>query len=688
MKNFFLQFILIFTFLSCAQEKYDLAITDVKLFNSKTLEVLDHKTVLIRADTIAKIINSNIAFSAKKIIEGNHRLMTPGFIDTHVHLVGNYGADSGIPEDYKEDNGLEMLRDLTRYHYLDHGVTTVIEMGQPEEWIDLTLGWQNDPQPHYPNLYICGGSIVSDADRRQPPHHIEVMNPEDGRQKVRDYAQRGLKYMKFYSKLRQPDYKAMAEEAQLQGIIVNSHVDNNVMTIDEAMEFGVKNFEHVFTLTPSILDYDTHWKQMNKYYGINMNSSIDEFAAQMVFFFGYIKSHPELEEKLINLLDRMAREGATLSTALNVVASSAGQSDFFTSFEYFPIRTKPMVDYNTEQRQMLDEAYKAMMAYLKIAYDKGVKLRIGTDCRNGGRALLSELKLLVDSGQFTMADVLKIATINGYESMQLDNDYGTIEVGKKADLLLFDADPFISTVNLLAPKTIIKDGNVLDDKKSIAFVLQDLIVSQGIDAGRNFFNDAKTIKAFEALDIAELRYITKQLAHGDKIKEAMEVYRWFKTEFPDKTINYNSAELTNMAYGIVRKGDITLLKTYMDFWKNNYPDEAQYVGLNVFLTMENQSIAAAETRFKTIKNNDNFVLDEGELNGVGYLYLSNLKEVEKAISVFKMNVEAFPESSNVYDSLGEAYLEAGRIALAKMNYKKSLELDPSNDNARNILKGL
>lgn len=687
MKRLFLLTLLVIA-TSCNNSSYDLAITNVKLFDSKNLKVIDNKTILINSDTIAAILDAKAPFSATKTIEGNQRLLTPGLIDTHVHLVGNYGADSGTPDDFKADNGLEMLRDLTTYHYLNYGVTTVIEMGQPEEWIDVTLGWQNNVKSDFPNVYICGGSIVSNEDRRQPAHHIEVKNPQDGRQKVRDYAKRGLKYMKFYSKLRKPDYEAMAEEAKLLGIIVNSHVDNNVMTIDEAMDFGVKNFEHIFTLTPSILDYDTHWKEMNAEFGIQMNSSIDEFAAQMVFFFEYIKSKPELESKLLQLFDRMAREGATLSTALNVVASSAGQSDFFTSFEYFPIRTEPMVNYNRAQNLTLNKAFKSMMHYLKIAHDKGVKLRIGTDCRNGGRALLSELKLLINSGYFTMADVLQIATLNGYESMSLDNTYGTIDVGKKADLILFDNNPFENTEHLMSNKTIIKDGKVFKQKRMAAFELQDIIANKGLEAGDKFYNKIKNSPNEVVFHPAAMRHVTKQLANGDKILEAMKLYEWFKETFPDKTVDYNSAELTNMAYGIVRNKDIKLLKDFMSFWQINYPEVSQYVGLNIFLTMEDQGIAASKERFVAIKDNKSYILDEGEINGVGYLYLSDLKEVDKAIAVFEMNVNAFPQSSNVYDSLGEAYLEAGHTILAKKNYKRSLELNPDNENARLVLKRL
>jgi len=59
-----------------------------------------------------------------------------------------------------------------------------------------------------------------------------------------------------------------------------------------------------------------------------------------------------------------------------------------------------------------------------------------------------------------------------------------------------------------------------------------------------------------------------------------------------------------------------------------------------------------------------------------------------AIKVFAKNAQEFPESSNVYDSLAEAYAGAGKKDLAIENYEKALKLDPNNENARDRLKKL
>jgi Tfp pilus assembly protein PilF len=76
-----------------------------------------------------------------------------------------------------------------------------------------------------------------------------------------------------------------------------------------------------------------------------------------------------------------------------------------------------------------------------------------------------------------------------------------------------------------------------------------------------------------------------------------------------------------------------------------------------------------------------------DINRMGYEYLRK-DNIETAIIVFKFNVKAFPEAFNTYDSLGEAYLKNGEIQLAKQNYRKSLELNPSNNNAVKMLEQL
>jgi tetratricopeptide (TPR) repeat protein len=79
--------------------------------------------------------------------------------------------------------------------------------------------------------------------------------------------------------------------------------------------------------------------------------------------------------------------------------------------------------------------------------------------------------------------------------------------------------------------------------------------------------------------------------------------------------------------------------------------------------------------------------DEDELNSLGY-ELIRADKFKQAIRIFQLNVEAYPRSSNVYDSLAEAYMDDGNKPLAIANYQQSLELNPKNRGAVRMLKKL
>jgi DNA polymerase-3 subunit epsilon len=81
------------------------------------------------------------------------------------------------------------------------------------------------------------------------------------------------------------------------------------------------------------------------------------------------------------------------------------------------------------------------------------------------------------------------------------------------------------------------------------------------------------------------------------------------------------------------------------------------------------------------------VMEEYAMNGIDYVFLRQ-KQYQDAFKIFKLNVEAYPEAFNVYDSLGEAYMENGDKELAIKNYEKSLALNPDNENGKKMLEKL
>ena len=102
-----------------------------------------------------------------------------------------------------------------------------------------------------------------------------------------------------------------------------------------------------------------------------------------------------------------------------------------------------------------------------------------------------------------------------------------------------------------------------------------------------------------------------------------------------------------------------------------------------------KDVAFAIKQYRELKasNSNEYDFREQELNALGYQLLQRNKTAE-AIEIFKLNVEAYPQGANTYDSLGEAYMSRGDKELAITNYKRSLELDPKNTGAIRALESL
>ena len=105
--------------------------------------------------------------------------------------------------------------------------------------------------------------------------------------------------------------------------------------------------------------------------------------------------------------------------------------------------------------------------------------------------------------------------------------------------------------------------------------------------------------------------------------------------------------------------------------------------------LKNNQFDKALEAFLIIKKQDSLdsAINEGDLNSLGYKELRDEK-FEKAINIFKINAALYPYSSNVYDSLGEAFMKSGDTLQAISNYKKSLALDSGNPRAKRHLKKL
>lgn len=141
-----------------------------------------------------------------------------------------------------------------------------------------------------------------------------------------------------------------------------------------------------------------------------------------------------------------------------------------------------------------------------------------------------------------------------------------------------------------------------------------------------------------------------------------------------------AAELTSEDY---RAGIDPAMKAIMAYVPKKPLSDAMMEALQA------NDVEGAKKLFSEYRNDpaNAYLTPEATVNTLGYR-LMELKRLDQAIEVFKLNVEAFPQSANVYDSLGEAYLNAGQSELALKNYEKAVELDPTNSNAAQIVKRL
>jgi tetratricopeptide (TPR) repeat protein len=122
---------------------------------------------------------------------------------------------------------------------------------------------------------------------------------------------------------------------------------------------------------------------------------------------------------------------------------------------------------------------------------------------------------------------------------------------------------------------------------------------------------------------------------------------------------------------------------------NPYEMPKRSLAEELYETFARQGPEAGRRRFHDLRGREAgaWYTSETEMNALGYALL-NLGKTREAVEALKLNVETYPDSWNAYDSLGEAYTRHGDKEPAWANYRKSLELNPENTNAREMLRKL
>jgi tetratricopeptide (TPR) repeat protein len=130
----------------------------------------------------------------------------------------------------------------------------------------------------------------------------------------------------------------------------------------------------------------------------------------------------------------------------------------------------------------------------------------------------------------------------------------------------------------------------------------------------------------------------------------------------------------------------------MTMWLPNIKaafDNRISIAETLFATVASGGIDAAARQYHDLKATGpaTYNFDEDELNALGYKLMA-ARKFKEAIGILQLNVQAYPQSSNVYDSLAEAYMDDGDKPQAIANYRKSVELNPNNRNAIRTIQKL
>jgi len=270
-------------------------------------------------------------------------------------------------------------------------------------------------------------------------------------------------------------------------------------------------------------------------------------------------------------------------------------------------------------------------------------------------------------------------------------------------IMYVDGDPARSTVSVLIDARSIDTGVRLrdNDLRGPAFFATDSFPSI-------FFQSTRIeplADGFVAHGTLKMRGITREVAlpftvmHG-KMKDG-----WGHTRIGfagamrlnrhDYGVNGQNfwnqfVDLSRMTLADSVDIALTIEGFVLDFHANNFgaAPGKRSMGDSLFKVVTAQGLAAGLRLYPTLKaDTATYSTGEGQLNLLGYKLFSQGR-VDDAITVFRLNVAAFPQSSNVYDSLGEACLAKGDRAGALTNYRRSLELDSTNVGAMEVLRWL
>jgi imidazolonepropionase-like amidohydrolase len=382
----------------------------------------------------------------------------PGIVGMHNHLF--YMTRPNLNAQKQSENlvATEMLFSSPRL-YLAGGVTTMRTTGSIATYQDLNLKKRIDagkvPGPH---IDVTGPYLDG------PGSFFYVAGPDDARQTVDFWADRGVTSFKAYVDITRDVLKATIDEAHKRGMKVTGHLCS--VTYKEAADLGIDNLEHGFFVNTE-LDADKKPDTCSEDEGFGTLAKMDPSGPEARDLFNTLIQHHVAITSTLPVFEALADPGRPpLRQAVLDTMTPEARTDFFILRQSNPGAKPPKFDRSALWKRDLALEY----AFVKA----GGLLIAGPDPTGRGDVLPGfgdqrEMELLVEAG-FTPVEAIKVATYNGAVYLGRQNQIGSVAVGKNADLVIVKGDPSTKIEDVENVEIVFKDGVGYDSKKLIESV--------------------------------------------------------------------------------------------------------------------------------------------------------------------------------------------------------------------------
>ena len=429
------------------------------------LPVFVAKALQDRLDALAELSKQfppapkgRLAITGGTLIDGTGK---PAIRDAVVVIEGDRIASAGprsevkIPKDAAiiDARGKTLLPGLWDMHahyeqvewgpvYLAAGVTTVRDVGNEFDFIRAVREALKQGRGVGPDILQAG---LVDGDGPAAFGMIRANTPAEARAVVNRYKQSGVEQIKIYSSVKPDVVAAITAEAHRLGMTVTGHIPVE-MIATEAVEAGMDQINHISFLPPVMLPQDAMPEPGKPPPLVNVESAE---AKQAIEFF---KKHGTVIDPTIALKELDLHPVDTPVTTFEPGAAKVARE----LTVQLNSRGKPTADASITRA--IFEQYIAIIGALHRA---GITIVAGTDQSVPGHSLHRELELYVRAG-FTPMEAIQAATITPARVMKLDKEVGTIEAGKRADLIILDGNPLEAISNIRKVRTVVKRGRMYD----------------------------------------------------------------------------------------------------------------------------------------------------------------------------------------------------------------------------------